>query len=364
MMTDAATRTPAFPPATRTPLTEARYRVVADCLERRLRERLMAVREDFDDLVSEPATSIDVTPSMLADIFLRTEHEYARATARLYRAALIFVWERRGDPNSLAGIERLHLAHLDDEAIFERREEVRLLRHERRQATGPRTAERKTKKLAPDDWRALLAALAASRSRWKHETITWLEAGALTGLRPAEWYGAELIEVAGKVPALRVVNAKATNGRAHGPSRTLLLDACDAEDLACIREQVRIAASYHGLGAVSRHLHYDNCRILLYEVARRLWPRRTRRPSLYTARHLFASAAKTRFSQAGVAALMGQAAIETATIHYGRRRHAHGPAKVTPIAGDVDAVLALDPTAVPEPPASPIQCQATSSLAR
>lgn len=92
--------------------------------------------------------------------------------------------------------------------------------------------------------------------------------------------------------------------------------------------------------------------MLLYAIARRLWPHRTRRPSLYTARHLFASSAKTRLSQAEVAALMGHAVTETATLHYGKRRHAHGGGKVTPLDANVAAVLARDPTATPSLTAS------------
>lgn len=171
------------PPTTRTPLTEAHYHAVVERLERRFRQHLAIVYEDHDAFAPEPAALMPLTPTRLADFFLRTEHEFSRATARLYRAALRYVWWERGDPESLAGIERLRLTHLDDEEIFVRQEE---LRRTRRQATGPRTAERKTKQIAPGDWQKLLAAIAASRSRWKHETVTWLEAGALTGLRPAE----------------------------------------------------------------------------------------------------------------------------------------------------------------------------------
>ena len=88
---------------------------------------------------------------------------------------------------------------------------------------------------------------------------------------------------------------------------------------------------------------YRGARELIADVGRRVLCPRDRYPSLYTARHAFASSAKLTFPQHVVAALMGHASVDTAPRHYAAARFARGgrPLEVDPSPQDVQAVARL-----------------------
>jgi hypothetical protein len=82
----------------------------------------------------------------------------------------------------------------------------------------------------------LRSALDESASAWASDLERWVEAGLITGLRPSEWAEARLEHSASLGPVLIVKNAKATNGRAHGPRRTMLLAGLTQEERNTIGE--------------------------------------------------------------------------------------------------------------------------------
>src|SRR5260363_111525 len=101
------------------------------------------------------------------------------------------------------------------------------------------------------DFEALVARLSNPKqnSDYAKRTALWLAAAAVTGLRPCEWRTAQLNEDATQ---LIVQNAKATNGRANGASRTI---AIRPEDAASIQAHL---ASIHELlarGYPFAHIH-------------------------------------------------------------------------------------------------------------
>jgi hypothetical protein len=223
------------------------------------------------------------------------------ASWRQYRAAMVYFMERHGPRECVRYLHALPPAPA------------------RPALAGRRIRCGKTRRLAPDELRQILDALSPTARRWDRLLGLWLVAGVLTGLRPCEWADACL-----EGYTLFVRNAKATHGRAPGVNRRLDLRAMSDFE----RESVR--AMTEAVGALENfEVAYAGCRLRLARVVRRLWPRRRRRPSLYSARHQFradlASAGRSAVEQA---ALMGHISTRTAEWHYGRRCHGSGRAPI------------------------------------
>ena len=146
---------------------------------------------------------------------------------------------------------------------------------------------------------------------------------------------------------LVVTNAKNTQGRAHGVTRTLdMADLTEQkQQVLCLHfDYVQQAKSEPGQEGVSGfERFYSHCRSCLYEATRALWPHRKQFITLYSARHQFSANAKHNdLPLEKIAALMGHASIETATAHYGRRSAGNGGMKVTANSDDVARVTVLN----------------------
>lgn len=198
-------------------------------------------------------------------------------------------------------------------------------------------------------------------------SILWaqafIRAGVVFGLRPGEWFRAHFVApdddptdmdgelelfMEGRRLYLHVVNGKAGNGRAFGYMRTLMID------LKYVDENGLDAASWlieqaQNVTEEQFDRIIENTRAVLYSVIERCGrpcrPRGSGRVTLYTARHQFAANAKDAgLSEVEVAASMGHASTETATRHYGRKRHGrgrNGVAAVTPHPRDVQRVMRI-----------------------
>ncbi|WP_418319061.1 hypothetical protein [Piscinibacter sakaiensis] len=253
------------------------------------------------------------------------------ASARLYRAAVLYAIEQCPGPMDVDALQILTPECSEDET-----ERSHRLGEEREaNLTTLRGAQQRAEHLSKEDWHALQRALRASRSAWGTVAADWLVCSRATSLRPCEWPNA-LLDGA----KLKVDNAKATNRRAHGKQRTIDLHLASIELLDLIRSFIRTVGKHQGQDF--EHM-YNRVRDLIADVSRRTLSKRRRYPTLYTARHMFASAAKTTFSKEGVAALMGHASMETAARHYAAARHARDgfPLEVTPDPHDVAAVRQL-----------------------
>lgn len=193
-------------------------------------------------------------------------------------------------------------------------------------------AQQRAEHLPAADWIALITALLDTRSKWSEPAALWLVCTLETGLRPCEWSSASLTGT-----TLVVKNAKATNGRAHGESRTLDLFRASNKVVGSISQFLAIVRQHGPEGFTAL---YSGVRELISDVARRTLSPRQRYPSLYTARHCFASRAKVTYPQAAVAALMGHGSINTAPRHYAAARFAKGgrPLAVEPSTEDVMSV--------------------------
>jgi integrase len=185
---------------------------------------------------------------------------------------------------------------------------------------GLAVASKRTKKLSHSDWLRLEDALRLHGDRGK-EAADLMRATIIFGLRPCEWS-----TVSFQTPMvfrMTVKNAKATAGRAHGPTRTLTMPAgITDEDAAAVIYTVQRAWDWKALGIYDSRIAV--LRTTVYRVVRLLWPRGPH-PSLYTARHIFSSNSKASHPLAEVSAAMGHKSTKSATRHYGRRSSAWDP---------------------------------------
>jgi hypothetical protein len=303
---------------TQTRETQSFYRRVVARLERHAAKLLAA-----GDMAEIPDRNVRV-----AIAYACLEPTVTEATARLYRAAILHLIEAEPGERDWDVLKIIDPEPSASES--DRQDELRARRAQNLQTL--RGAQQKAKWLSMADWTKLGEALGRSRSSWARPARHWITATLLTGLRPCEWRRAMLDGA-----SLVVVNAKATNGRAHSQTRTIGLAKCDRTELAVVASFLDLVRSF---GSDGYKTLYDGVRDLICDVARETFPGRDRYPSLYTARHCFAARAKATYSKVEVAALMGHASTATAGRNYAPARHARGgrPLEAEPSANDIDAV--------------------------
>ena len=221
----------------------------------------------------------------------RADAGWSAATWRLYRASLRWYLAESGFPEAAEWISWARTP-MDPAA-----------------AQPLRGAQKKLKRLTARDLLLLCGELGGLRSRYAEAAMVWLHAGLLTGLRPVEWRSSRI-----EGSTLIVRNAKATNGRANGAERRLLLHNFSEPERLVIRRMAEIAAEHSDFGKL-----YQGVRKTVAIAGARVWPKRIRRPSLYSARHQWAANAKRVYDRRTVAALAGHASEDTATRHYARR---------------------------------------------
>ena len=169
----------------------------------------------------------------------------------------------------------------------------------------------------------------------------------LVGLRPWSGKAPGIDQNEAGNPILVVDNAKHTNGRSHGDTRTLNLEGLDADQLELVTKQVNIAVNYARLGAFANY--YERCREVLH--------RRGRAPSVAgiecatppsTPEAHVHRQRQSVFGRIEVAALLGHASVKTAKLHYARRRLGSGVMGVRPTENDIAAVAKRNPDIKPE----------------
>ena len=181
-----------------------------------------------------------------------------------------------------------------------------------------RTASKKDKKLSQQDLLTLCLYLENRPGIWGERTKLWLLAGYCTGLRPLEWTQCDWTDIDGH-KTLRVVNAKATNGRAHGTHRHIILAGWDQAVIDTLHEHILSLQTF--AREHSYYTYYDNCRDAMYRASLACFPNRKKRPSLYSARHQFAADMKRQHPAQLAAALMGHSTDHTAQRLYAQSRH-------------------------------------------
>lgn len=313
-------------PVTQTERTKEQYRSHYFRIERMTRKE-MGLDEDAI-----------ITPQQIAASFSQHEAYWSEKTARAYRAALVFMFNEIGTQEASEAKDMIYHVSDDGEWTMHKKEEIK---RERviNMKKSLRTSSQKAKRLTIDDLDLLRAELHISKSKFADKTALWFMAGMLTGLRPTEWRDAILTFDKKGEKILLVQNAKNTNGRSHGKEREIRLGNMFPADLAIIEDHVESIQRYQGQGDDAFEDYYYNCRRLISHVGNRLWPRRLKHPTLYTARHMFAADIKNQFDAYGVAALMGHASTRTASANYAPKwSSTSGGSRVEPSERDVAAV--------------------------
>lgn len=271
----------------------------------------------------------NVPLTLVVEYVIGKKPTYARNTWKQYKNALRY--------HARAVIEIQNEKVATEEAMAA----IRLLDQESSEGcmkSGTRTSARKQKTFKKADFEKVIAYLQkhVGKHRYARTLSTWLKASRLTGLRPSEWEHADLTQLR-STPALVIRNAKATNGRANGEERTLLLDLLTHEELGVIQDMIEMLEGY------STEIPFAKLQKLLGDymnrATRQCFGKRQKYPTLYSNRHQFSADAKmSGHSKAEVAALLGQASDETAGIHYARKVSGEAPIKVSPLQSEVKTV--------------------------
>lgn len=162
-------------------------------------------------------------------------------------------------------------------------------------------------------------------------TLLYLAATEITGLRPSEWWCSKLYmpndldEQGNRIDKITLVveNGKATNGRSHGANRTLRFTDLSEEKRFVLLVHYRSVKGLPNKEAFDDY--YKACKDRMTYTTKRLWPNRKKRPVLYSGRHQFSANLKqAHIPLKELAALMGHGTDETATSHYGKRRYGRG----------------------------------------
>jgi Phage integrase family len=204
---------------------------------------------------------------------------------------------------------------------------------------GTHTSSKKMKSITKVDFSLIKGQLEFAAKRSQHARLALLAIKILkaTGLRPSELVTVSVSQLSSNGLEIVVENAKTTNGRGNGKTRTLNLPDLDPETFNALLDWKDAFASQvknnEPLKLMSKIGKY------LAKVARKSLSKRKKYPSLYSFRHQFAADAKASgYSTIEIAALMGHASDVTATKHYGRKTSGNNGMKIKPNAQDVATV--------------------------
>lgn len=218
-----------------------------------------------------------------------------------------------------------------------------------------KTSSTKMKKFPLKDFQRIVETLeeAKSSQSWTIPLQRWIRCGLLVGLRPKEWETA-YVSTTDNEPSLIVNNAKNTNGRAFGQTRTILLGMLSLEEIQMIKEHSDISREWHDSGQYKDY--YMGCATTLSRVTRKIWPNRKNHITLYSTRHQFSANAKSSgLTREELAALMGHAVDDTAEIHYGRKKAGYDLLRVRPYPPDVKKIKpSKDRKVIIEPKPKPV----------
>jgi hypothetical protein len=153
---------------------------------------------------------------------------------------------------------------------------------------------------------------------WGKPTLLWLTCSMLTGLRPNEWTGTELVESDGKL-TLVVKNFKHDEIRAPGEFRVLDISGFSEGEVDVIRQHISMANVMREQGIWDKY--YRGCSNLLGYVNSVIFGRKSKMIGLYTGRHQFTANLKASdMKPKERSALLGHSSTDTQVAHYGKRR--------------------------------------------
>jgi len=281
----------------------------------------------------------EVCPLEFVNWFLSTKPRLKPSSWRFYRSSLYYFVAGMPGYRALRALDALEA----DAATMAARNDP--------PQRSAQTSSLKAKYIPNLHYEKMLAYLReTSRSQYAAPTEKWLCAGLLTALRPSEWRATEVVHV-GEATVLRVMNAKATNGRGTGAMRSLDISGFSEQNKKIVIGMAEAGREWEKEGVFS-HMQ-EQCGGFLYDVNRRLWPRKKYHYTLYSVRHQAIANFKSILPAVDIAALVGHIVTSTAATHYGRRRNAWAPGEIPvpprPLPGEVALVRDQARKFFPEP---------------
>ena len=171
--------------------------------------------------------------------------------------------------------------------------------------------------------------------------LLFIRANLYVGLRPVEWFGANLIEYQhrnafgepkhrsdGTVetsPALEVTNAKHSSIRGNGDKRTILLDTLNERQIQHLHQWIQLVNELKSEelmllpeAAINRKIYGSLQRAIRSVLSSAEW--NGEMPTIYSTRHqAVANARADGQTQQEIAALFGHSSTNTARRHYGKK---------------------------------------------
>ena len=266
-----------------------------------------------------------LTPMQLAAwlIVRMQEGDIAASTYRQYKANLICAFEVIKHKESADAIEHLKETHNSRGA-------KRVIK---------KASARKAKNIQRDDLVKLCGWLTSRKGKLNHLASMWLSCTYDTGLRPCEWEHAEIVNLehlGQEIQALKVVNAKNTNGRSHGKFRHVPLTHLDTYSLDTLK--MFLQSLYVEMQMTDFVDIKARVKTTIYRASRLCFTRRKLGVSAYTMRHQFLANAKTMMSPQEAGALAGHAVDDTVTEHYGKARSGIARPGLFALPSEVDRV--------------------------
>lgn len=271
-------------------------------------------------------TGKETTPKSLVDHFtmLATTKRYAPRTLRMYKSAIMF-W--------LGHEAQLVIDASGDLTAFERAF-TELQQFDLRSVAPEKKTSAKKLKYFPSSVVAALEKLAHEKpTQSLLETLTFVKANLLVGLRPAEWFSARMAVYLTKTSEggqrkneymLVVDNAKNTHGRSNGETREIILHDISEADLASILGFLKIVQAFQEKHIAAEqplytlnNAFYDRIKKSLRRNLVKVGLDLKDIPAYYSTRHqLVADCKASGLSMVEIAALLGHGAIQTHRKHY------------------------------------------------
>lgn len=179
-------------------------------------------------------------------------------------------------------------------------------------AAGNINRSQKKKTIQEDKLVAFITFLLSSKKKSDIFLAKFLMATYMSGLRPCEWKNTYYEEITPTEIILTVRNAKNTNGRALGVSRTILLSGMIQPAIETV-DEIRILMQNDSWNKI-----YGRLRKLCHLKSNTFFKGKII-VSPYSGRHQFSANVKNLYRKNVVALLHGHASNETATTYYGRR---------------------------------------------
>jgi hypothetical protein len=292
---------------------------------KRAEDLKIQARTHYNLLLNEP-----LDPRRFIAWLISKRTDYANTTWRQYKSASICALE-----SELSALDE----RIDPIPWVDAIETIKIEDGRGDSSKLRRTSSSKMKKFSTADFEAVDIALQNKPHLFHQYLRDWLKAGLLTGLRPNEWRQCRWSDVQG-IPALLVNNSKHTNGRAHGETRTIVMHLLSHDELSVVQKHLQRVQQWDAAGNYDRM--YATASQKLYTITRKIWPDRKAHPTLYSTRHQFVADAKaSHLSLAEIAALLGHAVDNTATLHYGKRMAGQQLLKVHAVQEEVAKIKLL-----------------------